>query len=130
MATLEEVKDNAIFWHIEHSEEELNCLYPHRKPRFPSQGKVRLAKLRGGDTLIYIHSFNKETGEIDEDSNATSLVLNPSRLCHTREEANKIFLEDVESWLKFQYADIRDFSTEIMEYLSKCLQDTNQPNVN
>jgi hypothetical protein len=63
--------------------------YGEFDPIKPWRGKLRIIT-RHGEQVLYLHRFNCETGEIDEDSNATSFVKE-DEFFETRAAANEFY---------------------------------------
>ena len=85
-----ELKDGEIYWTClpDMESEGHGDDYPKTPYRVQAkrQGKPR-------DDVVYLHCFDRETGEIDDDSNATAIAEN-NAVFATKEEAQKYYVRE------------------------------------
>jgi hypothetical protein len=103
--TEEEIKDGDILWTIKGDMESEG--YGDYDPRKPHQVKAFWQNNPGGRALK-IFCFNKQTGEIDDDSNASNYVQ-PSDVFKTKAETITAFAEAIRRC-------IQDCQEQIAEY--------------
>ncbi len=128
MVTREDMVDGEVYWTYVGSLEDMN---------YNEFGDPGIARTRQVKLDLYAgraHSFNKETGEMDFDANATVLV-DPEVLYKTEEECNKDravacqvhvahTLDKLAAWLPKDDARAKkmmELSTELLTEVSKCL---------
>lgn len=96
-----ELVEGRIYWSVAASIESLSYeVLGKGKPQHPWQGKLRIS----GQSLR-LHRFNRDTGQIDDDSNATAFVGSidrPESIFAMYDEAYEAYVDDMHDWISYQ----------------------------
>lgn len=121
MIELKDVVDNAVFYSSKPSMESENYIYGTTEPLKPRRLKVKWQQNPGG-MCIYAHSFDKETGEIDYDSNATAIV-ELKDLFYTKLDADLAYIESYKEYIKILQRDLYIAMDNLDEFMNEMHQD-------
>lgn len=121
------IADNAHYWCIAPSIESQD--HGDTLAVKPWLGKLRVVQNPGG-TALYLHRFNQQTGQIDEDSNAMAIVHAAGRAVAL--DKRRVFIEESAAWQAYaedllrqtqlQLGDLADYVGEALQALERVKQ--------